>query len=282
MPDGIVFVSPWLRDGGVETSIQVMLPWLARHGHRVALLSWEIEERLAGRTNPVLVTLRESGIPVRKLRGRVRLHLIQYAAQTALFLKRGGYRVVVGHELFGNIVAVLANFLLSGRLHVICTVHSSSDIYGAVGTKPLLVRLGRALYRRAHGVVAPTDGVRRDAISFFGLDPSRVVTAHLPFALGLIRRLAMEPNDLSAGDSPPVVLGCGRLVKMKGFPDLLQAFRLAREEIAATLVILGDGPERDELSSSAKRLGIASDVRMPGFVTNPFPYFRRANAFVLS
>jgi glycosyltransferase involved in cell wall biosynthesis len=48
------------------------------------------------------------------------------------------------------------------------------------------------------------------------------------------------------------------------------------------LVILGEGPERANLRDRIRALQIGNDVLMPGFTVNPWSYFARASAFVLS
>jgi glycosyltransferase involved in cell wall biosynthesis len=68
---------------------------------------------------------------------------------------------------------------------------------------------------------------------------------------------------------------------MKGFPDLLRAFAAIREDHALQLVILGEGPERANLTELARELGIGKEVVMPGYAGNPWAYFARARAFIL-
>jgi glycosyltransferase involved in cell wall biosynthesis len=63
---------------------------------------------------------------------------------------------------------------------------------------------------------------------------------------------------------------------------LVRAFALVRAERPCTLVILGEGERRAAVVAEARRLGVADDVTLPGFVPNPYPHFRRAAAFVLS
>jgi len=48
------------------------------------------------------------------------------------------------------------------------------------------------------------------------------------------------------------------------------------------LLILGEGPDRSALEAQARTLGIADRVFLPGFVANPYPYFKHARMFVLS
>ena len=47
------------------------------------------------------------------------------------------------------------------------------------------------------------------------------------------------------------------------------------------LTILGEGELREELQRTTARLGLIGGVRFLGFQTNPYPYFKHANIFVL-
>ena len=61
------------------------------------------------------------------------------------------------------------------------------------------------------------------------------------------------------------LLSVGRLVPIKGFDVLVRAAALAGERRGApSVVILGDGPERERLAALARRLGVP--LRLPGFV----------------
>ena len=83
-------------------------------------------------------------------------------------------------------------------------------------------------------------------------------------------------------NEPPVIMGIGRLTEAKDFPTLLRAFAGIRAQQRVRLVILGEGSDRDKLETLVDRLGVKEDVLLPGFVTNPYPYLKRASAFVLS
>jgi glycosyltransferase involved in cell wall biosynthesis len=255
---------------------------LLHRGYRVEVLAWMITDHLSGAPNPVLETFRSHGIPVHALRARGRFQVLQRAVQVAVRARQGHFAVVVGHELAGGVVALLAKMLLGGRLRVIAEVHNESAIHSATGTSPGMLRLARILYRRADGIRAVSATIRDDAAAFLRLPRERVTAIHNAFDLGGIRRAAALDPVPDSAPAAPFVVGCGRLVPMKGFPDLIRGFALARRRVRASLVILGDGPEREALVRCAAEAGIADDVVLPGFTPNPFAWFRRAAAFALS
>ena len=58
-----------------------------------------------------------------------------------------------------------------------------------------------------------------------------------------------------------------RFVPKKGLATSVRAFALLAHEFpAATLTLIGDGPERERIKSLARRLGIAGRVSLPGFL----------------
>lgn len=79
-----------------------------------------------------------------------------------------------------------------------------------------------------------------------------------------------------------IVLGLGRQVEKKGFDWLIDAFAKLPSEIngrPVKLVMLGDGRERDALTAQVQRLNLQQRVLMPGWQTNVWPWFNRADLF---
>ncbi len=279
---GILFVTPWLLGGGIERVIQNSVPWLARRGYRCEVASWTVATHLSGHPNPVFATLSAAGVPVRPLRSYGRFRLLQRAVRAAAIALRGRHRLLVGYELEGNLVALIAKRLLLGRVRVMAQIHNASRIHAEVGTSPTLLRLASRLYQNADLIVAVSDSIRLDSVRFFGIDASRVVTLYNSLPVPWIRQMAKQDVSPALGPTARFIVGCGRLVRMKGFSDLLRAFAIIRRNYPLQLVILGEGPERGNLVECAREQGVQDDVLMPGFVPNPWSYFRRASAFVLS
>jgi glycosyltransferase involved in cell wall biosynthesis len=101
---------------------------------------------------------------------------------------------------------------------------------------------------------------------------------------GAAARMAEPLDDPWFADGlPPPILAAGSLAPWKGFADLIRAIALLPEGAAgARLLILGDGPLRDELSNLIEELNLQDRVRLAGRVENPLKYFARARIFALS
>lgn len=81
-----------------------------------------------------------------------------------------------------------------------------------------------------------------------------------------------------------VILVVGRLSSEKGHADLLHAMAvLNRDESLPKfrVVLVGDGPELDNLSQLSRRLGVNPKLIMAGFQRDVGPYYGVANIFAL-
>ncbi|WP_434593472.1 CDP-glycerol glycerophosphotransferase family protein [Brevibacterium sp. 1718] len=102
------------------------------------------------------------------------------------------------------------------------------------------------------------------------IDVERVLT--------MAESLPSEP--LAQGS--PLLVAAGRLSVEKNHELLIEMMPTLLETApGARLVIMGDGPLRSKLEATARQLGVADSVQFLGHVTNPYPYIKAANCFLL-
>ena len=166
---------------------------------------------------------------------------------------------------------------------------------------PLSAYLGRPLPRSVAGLIDFGNGLqyrgfdRIIAVSEelagilkhdLGIDPQRVsVIANGVDVADVARQAAARLDDpWFAKDNTPVIVSAGRLSRQKNFGDLIRAVAQVRRTQPVRLVILGDGPprQRRELEGIARSLGVADDLRLPGFEANPYRFMAHASVFALS
>ncbi|MDX1519731.1 MAG: glycosyltransferase, partial [Gammaproteobacteria bacterium] len=80
----------------------------------------------------------------------------------------------------------------------------------------------------------------------------------------------------------PTFGAMGRLVRKKGFDILITAFKDALDRgLNASLVIGGDGPERERLEALIARLGCSEHVQLCGWVNDAGAFLSGIDVFVL-
>jgi glycosyltransferase involved in cell wall biosynthesis len=148
----------------------------------------------------------------------------------------------------------------------------------------LLPRAARLSFRWADRICAVSHGVARDLAEVTGIPERDIRVLYNPTVTPELIAQAQLPSGhpwLDAKDRP-VLLGAGNLSPIKDFATLIRAFARVRRAQRARLMILGEGHERPRLEGLARDLGVAADVVLPGFRSNPYAFMARADLFALS
>ncbi len=141
------------------------------------------------------------------------------------------------------------------------------------------------LYRFADQVVVVSDFLIRDLSKIAFIPEQRIKRIYNPvITSALIEKANQNANHpWLLEKTTPVLLAAGRLSSQKNFPLLLRGFAAAyKERPDMRLIILGEGPERQDLEKVASELGITDAISIPGFNENPYAFFSKADIFVLS
>jgi glycosyltransferase involved in cell wall biosynthesis len=142
----------------------------------------------------------------------------------------------------------------------------------------------RLLYPWADGIIAVSEGVADDLAAVTQIPRSKISVLANPVITPELHRLAAEDpaNEWFSRAEPARIVAVGRLTRQKGFDVLLSAFAELLRHRRASLLILGEGPERQRLERQAEKLGLRDRVHLPGFDPNPYSHMARADLFVLS
>ncbi|HUI72870.1 MAG TPA: glycosyltransferase, partial [Spirochaetia bacterium] len=187
-------------------------------------------------------------------------------------LRRLGAPTVMSHLFRANFVNVLARALAGSRHKTVLVNHTrisrlrDEGIQGKINW--LLCRL---LYPRADLVASVSTGASAECASLLGLVPEKTITLYDP----------IEPSTPTLGLERNAVTTVGRLVSLKRFEDVIEAFPAVAESAPElTLRIVGDGPERSKLEKHAEASGVADRIRFLGQVTEPARELAMSRVFV--
>lgn len=274
-PIKVLFVSRSLAGGGAVRAATTLLRHLDRQRFRPELVVYT--------RSGAFVDAVPSDVPVHDLRHPGSALAPRGLVRLRRAIGQAAPDVVLTFHKFASLATLLVCRGAARRVRVVLS--GQMDVTGSLaGARRARAKhlLHRWLYPRADGVIASSDGVREDLEHRIGISPSRIRVVHNAPDIAQVRRLAAEPPGVPMDPTLPTVLGVGRLMRQKGFPDLLEAFARVARTRRCRLVILGEGPDRAALEQQAVGLGIADRVLLPGFQRNPFAVMARSRVFVLS
>ena len=248
---------------------------------------------LSERGLPVdLVLVRAEGEYLSQVPERVRLvDLDSHRTAASLpkffrYLHRERPDVILSALTPTNVVSLISKLLFRRNLCVFVRQDSTYTEAFAKGSlkEKAVMRVLKWLLPTADCIVSVSQGVTDDLRGLIPDVSHKIMTIYNPVVWPDHSQKAAAPvehpwfNDART----PVILSVSRLAPVKDHVTLLMAFAQVVASRPARLVILGEGPERRNLTVLAERLGISQHVDMPGFRINPYAYMSKSRVFVLS
>lgn len=278
------FFIPTLHVGGAERVIVDIVNGLATRGYDVELLLSRFEGELRSRLGDevTVVELPPSSTHVFGVAAHVPA-LIDY-------LRREKPAALFPHLTATNVVSLAAARAYDGLTRtdtmVVPTHHLTFGALPNPTPRDRIARwLSRRLYPSADRIIAVSDGVADSIADHTAVEREDISVLYNPIDVASIRDRARQPvsHRWFEDDEVEVVLFLGRLEEQKDLPTWLRAFERVHERNPdARAVIAGKGPMREDVLALADDLGLRDVVSMPGYVENPYGYFRQADVFLLS
>jgi glycosyltransferase involved in cell wall biosynthesis len=278
-PSRITVLASFSGAGGVERMLVNLLHGLTELGRPVDLLTIRT-------SSPYLDDL-PTGVRRIDLGAR---HSLGAVAALARQLRSERPPVLLAAKDRAGRAAVLARRLAGVETRIVMRL--GTNLGAALAGKHVLARwlrltAVRRSWQHIEHIVAVSDGVAADTARLAHFPPERISVIRNPVITPMLAARAALPCphpwlDEAAQHVAPVLLGAGRLERQKDFPTLLRAFAALRAERRCRLLLLGEGAWRHRLTAEAAALGIAADLDLPGFQSNPYPFLARARLFVLS
>jgi glycosyltransferase involved in cell wall biosynthesis len=196
--------------------------------------------------------------------------------KTWLDLKKFKPDIAQGILFQGNLFARLAG-KTAGVPSVLCALHTFEESV----FKNALENMTSSLARQ---YVVVSGALKNFLSQKCSIPPERITVIRNGIDLSI---LSPSQDDASVGKmlnrSGPVIGAIARLHREKGIDLLIRSFyHLAKNYPEATLMIIGDGPERQNLEKLCESLGPKKKIVFTGFQPDPHRYFCLFDIFALA
>jgi glycosyltransferase involved in cell wall biosynthesis len=264
-----------LELGGVEHMMVQLSRELASRGHDVTLVLARMPQRQEFTPDPSVQTIRLNAPDIVRT-----VHLL------AKHLRTSQYDVLYTAMPTSNVAAVAALKLSGAKTKLVISERSNPKLE-AQHSPSWRYRAAFALqpfaYPRADAIVAVCSDLADDLATFARLRRDSLRVIYNPaFTPRCAASTAAATHEWLDNKTVPVIIGAGRFLPQKDWPTLLRAFAQLLQLRPAKLIILGDGPLRNDLVQLASELGISDHLALPGFVPDITPFLAKADVFALS
>ncbi|MDO9757697.1 glycosyltransferase [Glaesserella parasuis] len=128
-------------------------------------------------------------------------------------------------------------------------------------------------------IISICDDMKKAIVKDTNLPEHKIFTIYNPINIEKIRELSNTHNNEI--QEKEYLIQVARLDKIKRHQDLIYIYsELVRKGIYHKLLIIGDGPERENLEQLIIKLNLQYKCLLLGELSNPYPYMRNADLFL--
>ena len=188
----------------------------------------------------------------------VPLLLISQTISIIKLIKKNNYNLIHAHWLIPQgLLAVLVSRVFDKECpKILCTSHGG-DLFAFQSS--LFLKVKKGILSHCDGVTVVSNYMRDICLQIINIDEKLHVC---PMGVDLINTFKPVENTERDGNT---ILFVGRLVEKKGVFVLLDAIKILIQEYPDIgLLIVGDGPEKDNLVERCENLNIVDSVKFRG------------------
>jgi len=170
------------------------------------------------------------------------------------------------------------------KLPIVMSIHGGDIHDPSKKSSPhkhfLLRKIISLLLSHSDDIIAQSNNTKNNANKYYSPDKEISV---IPLGFVVPEFAKTTRNELVLSDDDIILISVGRLVKRKGYEYAIRAIsKLSNENIK--YLIIGDGPEEENLKKLIRNLGLDEKVKFLGFVSEEkkFQYLSISDIYVLS
>jgi len=278
MKIGITCYPTYGGSGAVATELGLEL---AKRGHEVHFITYDSPFRLRGYTERVFFHQVDTRMGRYPLFDHFPYTLALASKQHEVVLHENLDLLHVHYAIPHATTAYLAREMLKPErsLKVITTLHGT-DIT-LVGQESSFYAITKFSIEQSDGVTAVSSYLRDETYRAFGCGTCDV--RMVPNFVNLQEYRPGEPGCRGkvAPEGNKVISHVSNFREVKRVKDVIRVFARIRRAMPATLVMIGDGPERVDAENEARDLAVNDDVRFLGRLDSVASLLQASDLFIL-
>jgi N-acetyl-alpha-D-glucosaminyl L-malate synthase BshA len=278
MKIGITCYPTYGGSGAVATELGLEL---ARRGHEVHFITYDSPFRLRGYVEHAVFHQVDTTMSRYPLFDHYPYTLALASRQYEVALEEKLDLLHVHYAIPHATTAFLAREMLKGQhqIKVITTLHGT-DIT-LVGQESSFYAISRFSIEQSDGVTAVSQFLRDETYRAFGCVQCDLRVVPNFVNLDEYRPEGALPRETLAPPGHKLLVHVSNFREVKRVKDVVRIFARVRRAVPATLLMVGDGPDRHDAEAEARELGVGGDVRFLGRLDAVAPVLAATDLFLL-
>lgn len=262
-----------LTMGGAERMMVNILNHFSSQGHEVHLIVFKNIGSLKTMLNEAIVVHDLEASSVKKSIPQCLLKMYQLKPDT-VFTGIGHLNIALA-----PFIGLMRRFLPQTRW--ISRETNIVSMENKQGKYPKLFNfLYRHLYQHYDVIVAQSQDMKEDLALHYPKSAKKVQVINNPINIEKVEALAQEAIEYIFNPSTINLLSVGNLHKRKRHALLLESFSKLPQNYR--LILVGSGEEEAHLKLLAQKLSLENRLSFEGQQSNPYPYMKQADLFLLT
>ena len=269
----IYIFHPYSSIGGADTSISRLINNLNKDIYKIDFIT-------LGKTNLKLNKEAKNRIKIIKINSN-RTILSIFKIRKYLNndkIKKYKKYIFFSNQNFANIISFFILYKLNWIKQILIERNHLDEFKFNKSYKNYFIKLLiKFLYKKADKVIGISKKLSNDLANFANC---KVQTIYNPAYDSDIYTLSKKKIYLKKNKK--IILNIGRLENQKDHITLLKAFKESLKKIDSLLIVIGYGSKKNKILDFIKLNNLNKNVIVLDKITNPYPYFKKADLFVLT
>jgi L-malate glycosyltransferase len=127
----------------------------------------------------------------------------------------------------------------------------------------------RRMLLNADRVVAQSSDTKRNACTFYNIQREIDI---IPLGIKPNKFHEQKRKELGLTDNKIIFVTVGRLIARKNLEELIEIISRVKKDFKCELIIIGDGPEKDNLQQKINNLNLSNEIKLVGRVSEELKF----------
>jgi len=268
----IIFFCPSMEEGGVEKNLINICNGIAKN-HKITLITANKNKNIFFKKKINFISAKTNFF-----NNRSRIIKCIYCAYLLLKNNNNNNQKTIIVAFQSNILAIIISKILNYK--VIIRSNQSPNNYANNIIKRKIMYF---FFKRADKIIVNSNDFKKEFKKFFNLQTIPIY--NLIEKISDLRKYSKKlVNDSFFSNSKKVlnILSIGRLVPQKDQITILKALNLIKNKKKFKFYLIGKGSEYKNLKKFINENKLNNQIKILNFKSNIYPYYRKADIFVLS